>query len=364
MKILHVIGNLAIGGAEKLVVDTVPLQTSLGLTVDVALLDGRETPFKKQLEDSNCCRILDLSYGSPYNLKLIFKLVPLLKEYDIVHVHLFPAQYITVLAKIISRSKTSLLFTEHNTSNTRLRFWIFRVLDQFIYRFYSLIVCISEEVKDALKEKVDLPDTKLRVINNGINLQAIDLCLPHLREYFGFKIDDFLVVMVAAFRNQKDHLCLIKAISILPVKYKLIFIGDGENIVQNKATVESMGLTNRISFWGVRTDVYNILKMCDIGVLSSKWEGFGLAAIEYMACGLPAVVSDVPGLANVVGEAASKFEAGNSCQLAEILTEISNNKQICSLYINRGKKRAENFSLERMVKEEIRLYLDMYDGKI
>lgn len=349
MKVLHVINSLSIGGAEKLIVDIVPEQVRKGNVVDVALLSDVNTSFKVQLANTNSCRIFDLSSGSVYNPMLIFKLIPVLKDYDLIHVHLFPAQYLVVLAKIFGSSRGQLIFTEHNTFNTRMKYWILRMFDKIIYKYYSSIICITEEVKDALKKKYSLPDRKLRVINNGINLEMAKLSSPYHRNDFGFKTSDILIVMVAAFREQKDHLCLINSLSLLPDQYKLILIGEGYTMKQIKGSVEYLDLQSRVSFWGVRTDVYKILKMCDIGVLSSRWEGFGIAAVEYMACGLPAVVSDVAGLSDIVGDNGVKFESGNHISLASSIKSLWEHKTRYAMLTELGRERSELFSLSTMV---------------
>ena len=87
MRILQVITSLHIGGAEKLIVDMVPLYQELGYQVDVLLFDGTETPFKRQLRAKGVT-IYELGKGgSVYNPLYIFKLIPFLRKYDIVHTH-------------------------------------------------------------------------------------------------------------------------------------------------------------------------------------------------------------------------------------------------------------------------------------
>lgn len=362
MRILHIIGSLGSGGAEKLIVDIVPEQARKGNIVDVALLNGCNTPFKIKLANSNCCKIFDLSKGQIYNPILIFKLIPLMKGYDLIHAHLFPAQYLVVFAKIFGRCQCSLVFTEHSTFNTRMKYWLLRIFDQFIYRYYSSIICITEEVKQVLKIKYKLPERKLNIINNGIDLEMAESSSAHHRVDFGFNQADILIIMVAAFRESKDHNSLINALALLPDKYKLILIGQGNTISQIKDLIARLKLQSRVSFLGVRTDIYKILKMCDIGVLSSKWEGFGIASIEYMACGLPTIVSEVPGLSNVVGDAALKFEVGDSERLAKLIKLISENKYEYDQLIRRGNEQAQRYSLVSMVEKQIDLYKGVVNG--
>ncbi|MGL6128110.1 glycosyltransferase, partial [Chryseobacterium artocarpi] len=209
MKILQIIDSLGTGGAEKLILETVPLMSDAGHEVDVLLLNGEKTPFYEQLESTNSCSIFSLG-KSFYNPFYIFKIIPFLFKYDVVHVHLFPAQYFAVLAKILSFSKVKLVFTEHNTENTRLNNSKFRWIEKFIYKYYQKIICITPEVKKVLKAKLDIDDNKLIVIQNGINTSNIKISTAADRKKIGFSDHDKLLIMVAGFRAQKDQDTLIK----------------------------------------------------------------------------------------------------------------------------------------------------------
>lgn len=61
-----------------------------------------------------------------------------------------------------------------------------------------------------------------------------------------------------------------------------------------------MGVADRTHFLGERSDIDDLWRIADIGVMSSHWEGFGLAAVEGMAHGKPVLASEVSGLADVV----------------------------------------------------------------
>src|SRR5690606_5102582 len=124
------------GGAEKLIVETLPLYHARGLQVDVLLLNGNEYPFHTELKQKNIGRIISLGSGSVYSPLSILKMIPYLRKYDLIHVHLFPAQYFVIIAKIISFSRTPLVFTEHSTSNRRFNNNKYRFIDRFVYRKY------------------------------------------------------------------------------------------------------------------------------------------------------------------------------------------------------------------------------------
>lgn len=360
MKILQLINGLGAGGAEKLIVETVPELVKLGNHVDVLLLNSNKTPFYEKLQATNSCRIFALG-KSFYNPFYIFKIIPFLKNYDVVHVHLFPALYFAVFAKVFSLSKVKFVFTEHNTNNRRLENSKYQFIERWIYKNYDQIISITNQVKEVLKEKLMIEDKKIITIENGINLSDIYEAPLRNRVSLGFSNEDKLIVMVAAFREQKDQDTVIKSIKKLPEKYKLILVGDGVRRTQLESLVDTLNLKNRVFFMGFRSDVYSIIKMCDIAVLSSHWEGFGLAAAESMACGIPTIASNVPGLADVVDSGGLLFEKGNVEDLKEKILSLENADRNKNLVLA-GSERAQKYDIKNMVNSLNEIYLKLVNG--
>lgn len=361
MKILHIINNLATGGAEKLILETIPLLKKKGIEVDLLVLDGNQYPYMKQLVALNCCKIYSLGNGSLFNPILIFKIIPYLKKYDLVHVHLFPAQYWTVFAKIISFSKVKLIFTEHNTTNNRMQNAFFSKLDKIIYRFYEKVICITPEVKEVLVNHTNLNLERFIVIENGVNLNSIFQVGEIEKSSISNKIlnSDRLLIQVAGFRVQKDQKTVIRAMQYLDSNVKLLLVGDGALRNESEKLVNELGLQERIFFLGVRTDVPSLLKTADISVVSSHWEGFGLAAVEGMAVTKPVIATNVPGLSNVVKGAGILFEKGNDKELANIVKELLSDVDYYNKVGKAGFERAKQYDINSMVDRQIQLYNEL-----
>jgi len=358
MKILQIINSLATGGAEKLLVETIPLYNAKQIKMDLLLLNGKEYPFTKEFKKTATCKVFSLGNTSVYNPILIFKIIPYLKKYDIVHVHLFPSQYWVVLAKIISFSKVKLVFTEHNTSNRRLENKLYRMLDRFIYRGYTIVVCITQEIKEILVKHTGLNKLTFKVIENGVNLKTIKEATSLPKNKINAKISqtDILLIQVAGFREQKDQLALIEALQFLPKEVKLILVGDGILKKACENLVNALQLNDRVLFLGLRMDVPQLLKTADIIVLSSKYEGLSLSSMEGMASGRPFVASNVAGLRDVVKDAGVLFEQGNAKDLAEKITKLINDKTYYTLVVDACQKRAAQYDIHKMVEKHIALY--------
>ncbi|MEN5380470.1 glycosyltransferase family 4 protein [Sphingobacterium kitahiroshimense] len=354
MKVLHVINSLHTGGAEQLLVSTLPLMEKHHVDVDLLLLNGDRTPFYHKLEKESNIQIK--SFGkSYYNPLYIIKLIPYLNKYDLIHVHLFPAMYFVALAKLLSFSKTKLVFTEHSTSNKRLQNRMYFPFERLIYSLYTSVICISESVRETLVDMFNNHVGKYEVIENGINLENIARAVASSRSEFNFTDQDKLICMVAGFRKEKDHDTVVRALKHLPEHYKLLFVGSGEREEDIKRLTTTLGVSHRITFLGVRTDIFSLVKMCDIAVLSSHWEGFGLAAAEAMACGIPTIASNVNGLSQVVSGGGLLFEKGDELELADLISSLEDILFYNEISAN-GKMKAQSYDLSNMVRKTISLY--------
>jgi glycosyltransferase involved in cell wall biosynthesis len=357
MKVLHIINSLGTGGAEKLILDSLPIMKKNGIDVDLYLLKSGDYPFEETLRNSQFS-IHNSQFKWFYNPFHIFKIIPVLKKYDIVHVHLFPALYWVALAKVFSFSKTKLIFTEHNTTNRRVDKWYFKIFDGFIYNQYSEIVAISEKVRDMLSDKIKIESSKIHLIKNGINLEAINNALPISRNEIDKSINEThkIIIQISRFQPQKDQKTLIKAMKLLPENVILILVGEGELKTECQELSSQLNLNHRIYFLGVRMDVPSLLKTADIVVLSSHYEGLSLASIEALASGKPFVASKVPGLSDVVENAGLLFEENNETELSKHILDLLQNDKYYDKIVNKCLSKSKEFDIIKMVKDEIELY--------
>ena len=360
MKILHIINSLEIGGAEKLIVDLVPRLRSLSNEIEVLLLNGIDTPLKQKLL-SEGIYIVSLGIGiNIYNPWLSVRLIKYINKYDIVHVHIFPSQYWVAIAKVLSFSKIKLITTEHSTNNRRRNILAFKYIDRYIYSQYSKIICISDRVRNNLSAHIDRKSTNIITISNGVNtLSYLNAKRVSRFEVFGKSITGTLLVQVASFRKPKDQDTVIRAISILPKEYQLALVGNGIRKGICESLAIELGVADRVHFLGVRNDVPEILNTSDLVVMSSHWEGFGLAAVEGMASGKPTIASDVAGLSEVVKGAGMIFEHGNFKQLSYIIQQLMSEPELYKDVAYKCKERAMQYDISKMVDQYEMIYLSV-----
>lgn len=324
MKVLHVIYSLQVGGAEKLLVDLLPSFKEQGIDADILVFNTQQSIITQLCEQRNI-KVYTLNGSKPYSLQYIYKLIPFLKRYDIIHTHTTPAQYFVAIAKAISFSNCKLITTEHSTNNRRRDKFIFKLLDKIVYSFYCRIICISEVARRNLVQHIGRA-SKVLVVENGVNLSIYSDALACSKESLGCNKDNCLLVMVGRFCAAKDQETIIRALTFLPENIVTVFVGGGENLERCKSLAVDLGVKERTKFLGVRGDVPNILKCCDIVIMSSFWEGLSLASVEGMASGKPTVASDVQGLREVVGNAGILFQQGDYMELSKIITSLINNE--------------------------------------
>ena len=348
MRILHVITSLRTGGAERLMVGMLPRMKAKGHEVDLCVFDGVRTPFYEEL-GSKGVRVIPLGH-SVYSLVNLFKLIPLMRGYDIVHSHNTACQYFVAIASFFSKCK--IYTTEHNTSNRRRNVW-WRMLDRWMYGRYDKVVCISELTKKNLIQHIGSSfEDKCVIIYNGIDLKT----------FVGISsspiTNEKKVLMVSAFREQKDQKTLIKAMKDLPSNYVLELAGGGEEhlIDDCKQLVHELQLDGRVEFLGVRTDIPALLSMANVVVLSSHYEGLSLSSLEGMASGKPFVASDVEGLHDIVGGYGVLFPHGDSKVLATEIRKLCEDEIYAEEVAERCMERAKMFDVETMAQNYWCLY--------
>lgn len=346
MKVLHVINSLEIGGAQRLLSDLIPLQIKQGLEVSILVGEEKESKFSENIWNSGCT-LIKLSSDTYKSLRTIRLIRRILKDFDVIHVHLFPSLYLVALASLGLKKK--LIYTEHSTSNRRRTKVFLRPIEQLVYKQYYKIVSISQQTQDALQNWIKSNDQRFVVINNGVDVNKFKTIKR--------PIIDKSLIMVSRFVNAKDQATVIKALKYLTPDVTLTLVGDGDNLENCRKLALSIGVSNRVFFLRSRTDIAELISSSYIGVQSSNWEGFGLTAVELMAAGKPVIASNVDGLKQVVEGAGLIFEKGNAKQLAEIINRLLKDKNFYTTISQNCKERASLFDIKYMSIKYNELYL-------
>ena len=356
MKILHIITSLELGGAERLLTELVPYQKARGHFVKVMVLSDRGAVFKKELEERGI-EIVVAKSNSIKSFSNIFSIAKEIKkeDYDIVHAHLVHAQYWTRLAKVLDGKKRKYITTEHSTSNRRRESKLMRGIDRFIFGGFDKIVSISEATEKSLQTWLGREDSAFEIIYNGIDIKEFQTSIPYNKTELGIKEDDYLIMMVSRFHESKNQIGVAEALMWLPVKYKLVFVGDGKLEESVKKYCQDNNLMSRVRFLGIRKDIPRLLKTADIVVQYSFFEGFGITAVEAMASGKPVVASNVPGLSQVVEGAGCLVDIKDSKELAKAILSLRN-EEVYKEVTQKSLERSKRYTIEWCADNYLKLY--------
>lgn len=345
MRILHVISSMEVGGAQRLLSDLLPILKQQGFDVSLLVLKSTDSVFSKKIADAGV-KIISLDVRSFRNPFLAIKLRHIINQYDIVHAHLVHSLY---LCSIAARGlETKLIYTEHSTLNNRRGKSYLRGIEKLIYNRYDKLISISQKVQDALQDWLQSNDKRFDVINNGVDINTFAALHKE-------KIPKSLI-MVSRFASSKDQKTVIRALTYLKENIILRFVGDGENLEQCRHFANVCGLNSKVQFLGTRTDVAELIAESCIGIQSSKWEGFGLTAVEMMAAGLPVIATDVDGLKQVVEGAGVLFPVGDAFALSDHIRHILNDKVFYEELSIASKRRASLYDISIMSRKYTELY--------
>ena len=364
MRILQVITSLDMGGAETLVVNLIPRLQALGNTVDLCVFNGTETPLTQKLK-KECpqTKIFTVGHGV-YNPLYIFKLVKIMKNYDIVHTHNSSPQLFVAIASLFNSPK--LVSTEHNTSNRKRNWKWYRPIESWMYGRYDHVICISRIAEEKLRKymggdwlvKSSNRYKAITTINNGIDVNAIFKATP-CKELLDLKESRKSILMVAGFRKQKNQDTIIRALTLLDKeKYEVWFAGIGERMDEVRQLALSLGVNDRVRFLGLRTDIPNVLRAADVIVMSSHWEGLSLSNVEGMSAHKPFIASDVNGLKEVTKGYGLLFPHEDAKALAEEINRLASDET----YYNEIAERCYNRALEFDISNTVSGYADVYEN--
>lgn len=353
MKILYVITGLALGGAEKVVVDLADQMLERGHEVKIIYLRGNPEVKPR----SNRIELIGLGFEKAIDFFNAFKKLKEIIRYfhpDIVHSHMIHSNIFVRLCRIGSPLIKKLICTAHNSNEGgRIRMLAYRLTN-----FLSDVnTNVSNEASEALIEKGAFSKNNLITVYNGVDINKFknkniknDKCYTK-------------ILSVGRFNEQKDYPNLLKAILLLKDKLlnaniKFYIAGDGElrGLIEN--LIHSYDIGNFIELLGKRSDIPDLLNEVDFFILPSKHEGLPTVIIEAMACQTYVIATDCGGSAEIMGETGMLVPIQDSLALANA---ISNALSLSDSMIQKNnliaRKRIEdNFSLQASVNKWLEIY--------
>jgi len=285
--------------------------------------------------------------------KLVNKVGP-----DIVHSNHRYASILYMSLKKVRSAKAPLLYTARSAFPDKTRF---RMLG-------DTIVAVSESVKKNLIEEFKIPEDKIHVIYNGIELNGETIPMDENDPLFEQISRDSKIVIgsIGSLLPVKGHPYLFLAIQQLPKelkkKIKLLVVGDGPLRNDLETQVHQLGLDDIVTFAGYRKDIHRMIDICNFMVNSSTQEGLSRVVVEAYLRSKPVIATNL----DYVKEVIIKNESGlvvptKDCQsLSKALETYIRNPEMAVAHGIRGKSFiSDRFSLTGMLKNYQNLYNQM-----
>jgi glycosyltransferase involved in cell wall biosynthesis len=364
LRILHVITDLEIGGAENVLLQTVRSQKAAGHDVSVCSLrpDGPMAPAIREV-----CLLLNAGMGHALTPLVLWRLARLMRRgrYDVAHGSLFQANLATRLAARLAGIPVNI--TSMHTHYSRFR-WYHFLADRWTARWTDCITGVSDAVCRFAVEQEGLPAAKVRTLRNGLDLSRFPAITDYparrdaMRAALGYAPADVVINMTARLHEKKGHTYLFQAAEHLRVRYpqvRVLVVGDGPQRAVLEAECRERGLAETVTFLGMRKDVADLLAASDLFVLPSLLEGLPGAVLEAMVMRCPVVATRVGGTEEIIedGVHGLLIPPANVGALAGALERLITDAPLRESVIEAGYKHVlADFSLERMMQETEALY--------
>jgi glycosyltransferase involved in cell wall biosynthesis len=255
--------------------------------------------------------------------------------YDIVHSHMHHfSGYVLRLAKqagvplCIAHSHNDTAMQEAQASLYRR--WYCRLTKGWIARYATVGLGASRKAMADLFGTEWETDPRWQILNYGIDLTPFHNFVDRVavRAEFGIPGDAFVIGHVGRFVEQKNHQFLIEIaaeVAVREPKMRLLLLGEGVLQSEMRHRVWLRGLSDRVIFAGVRSDIPRLMRgAMDAFLFPSLHEGLGLVLVEAQAAGLPCVISDVvPEEADLVKPLVQRLSLSQPASVwAEVLLQL------------------------------------------
>lgn len=353
-KILHLITGLEVGGAEMMLLKTLPLLQA-DFDNRVSCIRGHG-PIGKRLEDVGI-PVAYLDLKSIFDIGVIFRFRAVVKGFDpdvlvtyLIHADLFGRIFgrLFGIRKIICSVRVKLI---------QFKYLPLLALDGLTSPLVTHYHFNSKTVADMYQKFFFFPERKITVIPNGLEIEKYQISIDTKKKRQSLNVSEEAIIIgcIGRLEKQKGQKYLIEAFSELVKQYPfaiLLIIGNGTERKPLEELVKKSKIDNSVRFLGRRNDIPEILQILDIFVLPSLYEGMSNALMEAMATGLPIIATSIPENKELLGyeENGILVPPHNASALTEKMSFILRNETYTKkMRISAKKEAAKRFSLDTVI---------------
>lgn len=356
-KIIHVIGNMNIGGAETFLINVLKNINIDKYELIFLCYGNNKSDYEDDIQKLGG-RIIKIS--EPKKVGYIKHMKELKKVFmnenpDVVHAHTYYNSAFSMLVAKKIGIKTRITHSHSTESDVRknLIHGIYELITRYIINNYSnIFLSCGEEASKNIFYKTK----KVEIIYNGVNMKEFmfnEKERVNKRKELGILDDEFVIGHVGRFAEVKNQIFLINIFEEYLKRNpnsRLVFIGDGPLMDDIKKIANVKGIQGKTLFLGKRRDVNKLYNMMDMFVFPSLFEGFPVTLVETQINGLKALVSD---------KVDSKVKKTEYIQFFNINDDISNIIDLIELNKNDRNKykiTVQEFDIKNTVKNLCKYY--------
>lgn len=319
-------------------------------------LDDRRRLVQLPLSERNLVRVW-------HRLRIPLPVELALGRLDIFHSPDFVLPPVARAVKLLTIHDLSFLRVPE-CADPRLRWYLGQVVPRSVRRA-DFLLADSQSTRRDLVELLRVPDERVQVIYGGVDSAFKPVAdrgsLQAVRDrYAGGRP---FILSLGTLEPRKNYPTLIRAFAqaraAANLPHALVIVGKRGWVYEPTfAVVEDLGLQTHVLFPGFvpDTDLPALYSAADLFALPSFYEGFGLPALEAMACGTPVVVSDVSSLPEVVGDAGLYVQPRDADALAEAMVRLVEDAEFRGELARAGQAQAAKFTWEKAAQELVGVY--------
>ncbi len=209
---------------------------------------------------------------------------------------------------------------------------------------------------------------RAQVIYNAIDherLAGVQIDITAQKKSLGLALEGPVIGNVGRFTKQKGHIYFLEMARLLLKRCpqcQFILIGTGELLPEMKARARDMGLGDRLHFLGPRSDVEELLRVMDVFVSSSLWEGLPTVLLEAMAVGVPMVATDVSGSEELIkdGHTGLLVPPADAGSLSDAVWRLLHDPELAKRLVAAGQQWSRQFAIDNSVKQYEALFESIY----
>jgi glycosyltransferase involved in cell wall biosynthesis len=311
-------------------------------------------------------KVISLDGTGKLDARVLFRLFKVLQAErpDVIQAFLFWAN---VAARVCGRILRAFSVISSYHDEVISEGQLVRLLDRLTLKWTRAIVCCSEAVRQSVNVRIGETGNRCRIIPFGVDVDSLRYVKAATRQELGLREGGIVLGTVCRLVEPKKGLSvLLKAMETLKQRQgkppcQLLIVGDGPSRSMLEELREHLGLTAWVVFAGTRRDIPRVLHSLDMFVLSSLYEGFGIAILEAMAAGKPVIASRVGGIPEFVipGETGVLVEPGNSAALADAIEYLLGDFRQARQMGMKGQDRAQR---EFGIAESVRRHEQVYEA--